>query len=78
MTVCCATCGKCSHEKKEQRFRRLQSDIQKIADEEFMTIYQIGYSKWTIEKVGNRASGKKFKVHIYLCYSETLQYLFFS
>jgi hypothetical protein len=77
MTACCACCDQCSHEKKDQRFRKLQSDIQKIADEEFMTIYQISHFKWTIEKVGNRASGKKFKVNTYLCYSEALRCLFF-
>ena len=65
MIICCATCDKYSHEKKEKRFKKLQSDIQKIADEDFMTIYQIAYSKWTIEKIGNRESGKNLK-YIYI------------
>lgn len=65
MTSCCAACDKFNRETNERRFKKLQSDIQEIADEEFMTIYQISYSKWTIEKIGDRVSGKKFKVHIH-------------
>ena len=66
MTTCCGVCDKFSVEKKEKRFRKLQSDIQKIADKELITIGQIVYSKWTIKKIGDSASGKKFKVRMHL------------
>ncbi len=66
MTLCCATCDKFNSDKKKKRFEKLQSSIQAIADQEFMTIYQIGHAKWTIEKIGDRVSGKRFKVRIHL------------
>ena len=66
MTVCYAVREKLSGERKKKRFRKLQSDIQTIADEEFMTIYRIAYAKWIIEKIDDKTSGKKFKVRMHL------------
>jgi hypothetical protein len=65
MTACCAACDKFSGEKNIKRFSQLQFDIQKIVNEEFMGIHRVGYSKWTIEKIGDRVSGKRFKVHMH-------------
>ena len=65
-TACCAVCDQLSVQKKEKRFKKLQSDIQIVEDAEFMTVYRIAYAKWIIEKVGDRRSGKKFKVCMHL------------
>jgi hypothetical protein len=77
--ACCVTCNKRDSEKRRQCFKRLQSDIQRFANEEMMTNNNVINSKWTLKKIGNIQSGKKFKVNIERsCYSEVLQRLFFS
>jgi hypothetical protein len=77
--ACFAACNKRNSGTKSQRFKRLQSDIQRFVHEEFMTNNNVIYSKLIIEKIGNNQSGKKFKVRIYrLCYSKVLQRLVFS
>jgi hypothetical protein len=59
-------CGAASDDaENKKRYEKLQFDIQNIA-EAFTTYYQIPYSKWTIKKIGNRESGKRFMVHTYV------------
>jgi hypothetical protein len=62
--ACCVTCNKRDSEKRRQCFKRLQSDIQRFANEEMMTSNNVINSKWTIEKIADRESGEKFKVDI--------------
>jgi hypothetical protein len=61
---CCIICSKQNVEKNWQLFKILQSDIQRIANEEIMTNNNVIFSKWTIEEIDDRESAEKFKVHI--------------
>jgi hypothetical protein len=71
---CRGACNTYNLENRRQCFKRLQSDIQIFAHEEFMTNDNVSYSKWIIEKHVNNGSSKIFKVHIYrFCYSEVLR-----
>ncbi|CAF1591847.1 unnamed protein product [Rotaria sp. Silwood1] len=51
-------------ETNSRLLEKLQSDIQTIAVDEIITIDQIISTKWTIEKLDNRASSKIFRLTI--------------
>jgi hypothetical protein len=62
--VCYVACNISDPEMRTQCFRRLESDIQRFANEEVKTNDNIIYSKWIIQEIGNIQSGKRFKVKI--------------
>ncbi|CAF1062110.1 unnamed protein product [Rotaria sordida] len=63
-TLVCGVSAEYANKKDAIRIRKLQSDIQTIADEEFMTINGIAYTTWIIEKISNRGSGERLKLTI--------------